>query len=162
MQLGKTIRIYLMDGTPSGPIVAEVINWTGRIFVMPRPQLHEMAKRTELQRTGMYVLIGPDAESTRDRLYIGEADDVFVRLKQHDKDDKKDFWTRAIAVTSKDQNLTKTHGCYLECRVIEMATAANRAVLANGCEPALKNLPESDQADMEYFLAQVQLILPVL
>src|SRR5438105_2705545 len=126
MQLGKTIRIYLVDGSPTGPVVAEIINWTGRLLVIPRSQLHEMVKRDELQRTGTYVLVGPDAETAGDRIYFGEADDVLVRLKQHDKDEKKDFWTRAIAVTSKDQNLTKAHGCYLESRFIELANAAKR------------------------------------
>src|SRR5207245_10860805 len=101
-------------------------------------------------------------KTKRDIKYLCETDDILVRLKQHNKDEKKDFWTRAIAVTSKDQNLTKAHGCYLESRFIELANAAKRARLENGCEPAPKSLPESDRADMEYFLAQVQLMLPVL
>jgi hypothetical protein len=29
MALGKTLRLYLPDGTATGPIVAEIINWTG-------------------------------------------------------------------------------------------------------------------------------------
>ena len=60
MPLGKTIRLYLADGSPTGPIVAEIINWTGQVIVVPRAQLHEMAKREELQRTGVYVLVGPE------------------------------------------------------------------------------------------------------
>ena len=45
MPLGKTIRLYLADGSPTGPIIAEIINWTGQVIVGPRAQLHEMAKR---------------------------------------------------------------------------------------------------------------------
>src|SRR5947207_1180967 len=132
MQLGKTIRLYLTDGSPTGPIVAEIINWTGRVTVVPRPQLAELAKREDLRRTGIYVLVGPDATSGRDRVYIGEADEVFERLKQHDKDETKDFWTRAAAITSKDQNITKSHGRYLESRLIELATDAGQAEISNG------------------------------
>jgi hypothetical protein len=161
MALGKTIRLYLMDGTPTGPIAAEVINWTGQLIVVPRPQLHELSSRDELQRTGIYLLVGP-SDDGRDRIYIGEADEVFARLKEHDKDPRKEFWIRAVAITSKDQNLTKAHGRYLESRLIELATLAGKAEIGNGTSPGTKTLPESDRADMEYFLDQVRLTLPVL
>jgi hypothetical protein len=162
MPLGKTLRLYLSDGSPTGPIVAEIINWTGQVIVVPRPQLHEMAKRDELQRTGIYILVGPDAQTGADRIYVGEADDVFDRLKTHDKDDTKDFWTRAVTITSKDFNLTKAHGRHLEGRLIELAKIADRAKVSNGTAPGTKTLPEPDVADMEYFLDQIKLMLPVL
>ncbi|MAT68954.1 MAG: hypothetical protein CMJ58_05465 [Planctomycetaceae bacterium] len=162
MALGKTLRLYLSDGSPTGPIVAEIINWTGQVIVVPRSQLHEMAKREELQRTGVYMLVGPDAQGDGDRVYVGEADDVFERLKAHDKDDTKDFWTRAVTITSKDFNLTKSHGRYLESRLIDLSQIAGRAIVANNTSPGLKTLPESDVADMEYFLDQIRLMLPVL
>ena len=41
---GKTIRIYLVDGTPTGILTAEIINWTGKATVGPRSGLAEMAK----------------------------------------------------------------------------------------------------------------------
>jgi hypothetical protein len=50
---GKTIRLYLADGSPTGPIIAEIINWTGQVIVVlwvivvVRAQLHERAKRDE-------------------------------------------------------------------------------------------------------------------
>jgi hypothetical protein len=53
MALGKTIRLYLTDGSPTGPIVAEIINWIGQVMVVPRAQLYELAKREELQGTGV-------------------------------------------------------------------------------------------------------------
>jgi hypothetical protein len=142
--------------------VAEIINWTGRVTVIPRSQLAELAKREDLQKTGVYVLVGPDAHVDRERIYIGEADEVFERLKQQDKDESKDFWNRACAITSKDQNITKAHGRYLESRLIDLATVAGRATLSNGNAPGLKTLPESDVADMEYFVEQLKMVFPVL
>ena len=145
MAMGKTIRLYLIDGSPTGPMVAEIINWTGQVVLVPRAQLHELAKREELQRTGVYCLVGPDAEQSRDRVYIGEADDVFTRLKTHDRDEKQEFWTRAVTITSKDQNLTKAHARFLESRLIELAKRANKAILTNGTSPGPNSLPESDR-----------------
>jgi len=93
---GKTIRIFLTEGAPTGVLTAEIINWTGKVIVAPRAQLAALAPRSEVKRTGVYCLVGPDPESPhRDRVYIGEGDNVFVRLTAHDKDETKDFWTRA-------------------------------------------------------------------
>ena len=125
---GRTIRIYLVDGVPTAILTAEIINWTGKVVVAPRSRLAELAKREEARRTGVYCLIGPDPESPgKDPVYVGEGDNVLSRLTSHDNDETKDFWTRAAFVISKDQNLTKAHGRYLEGRLIEMAQQAGRA-----------------------------------
>lgn len=160
---GKTIRLYLVNGSPTEILTAEIINWTGKIIVAPRTQLAELAKREEVRRTGIYCLVGPDPEiQSREVVYIGEGDNVFKRLSAHDKDESKDFWNRCVVVISKDQNITKSHGRYLESRLIEMANQAERAKIENGTAPAAPPMPESDEADMEYFLGQIQLVFPVL
>ena len=45
---------------------------------------------------------------------------------------------------------------------MELTKGADRANLANGNEPGRKALPESDISDMEVFIAQVEVILPVV
>lgn len=160
---GRTIRLYLVDGTPTGILTAEIINWTGKIIVAPRTQLAELARRDEVRRTGIYCLIGADPDQPdQDRVYIGEGDNVLKRLLSHDKDESKDFWTRTAIVISKDDNITKSHGRYLESRFITLAMQAGRAAVVNGTNPEATLLPEPDVADMEYFLAQVQMTFPVL
>jgi Domain of unknown function (DUF4357) len=160
---GKTIRIYLADGSPNGVLTAEIINWTGKVIVAPRSRLADLARRDEVRRTGVYFLIGPDPDTpNRNRVYIGEGDNVIKRLAAHDKDESKDFWTKAALVTSKDENLTKSHGRFLESRLIAMAGLAGRATVTNGTAPAAPPLPEPDQADMEFFIRQIQMVLPVL
>ena len=74
----------------------------------------------------------------------------------------KDFWDRAIVLTSKDANLTKAHARYLESRFITLATHANRAKLTNSTAPTPIVLPEADVSDMEYFITQAKIVLPVL
>jgi hypothetical protein len=106
---GKTIRIHLVNGSPSDILTAEIINWTGKIIVAPRSLLAELAKREEVKRTGVYCLLGPDPEiPNKDSVYIGEGDNVFKRLKDHDDDESKEFWTRCAVVISKDQNIRKS------------------------------------------------------
>jgi hypothetical protein len=166
VSVGRSIRVYLADGTPGGLLTAEIMNWTGHIVAAPRSDLAALLKRPETSRTGIYFLLGDDPESLGGTLaYIGEGDDVATRLRQHARPEQqggKDFWNRAIVLTSKDANLTKAHARYLESNFIALAQQAKRSRLANGTAPPMLPLPESDRSDMEYFIAQAKIILPVL
>ncbi len=166
MSVGKSIRLYLADGTPGGLLTAEIMNWTGHVVAAPRSDLAALLRRPETARTGIYILLGEDPESIGGTLaYIGEGDEVRTRLRQHARPEEqggKDFWDRAIVLTSKDANLTKAHARYLESCLISLAQRARRAGLINGTAPVPLPLPEADVSDMEYFIAQAKIILPVL
>jgi hypothetical protein len=160
---GRTVKIFLVDGIPSGLITAEIMNWTGIFVVAPRSQLADLALRDEVKRTGVYFLTGSDPKDpSQEIVYIGETDHIWNRLTQHNKASDKEFWEKTVIVTSKDENLTKAHGRYLESRLIQIAKQAKRARVINGTSPEITSLPEPDIADMEYFLEQIQMILPVL
>lgn len=74
---GKTIRIYLADGEPTGILLAEISNWTGKVLVAPRSQLDQLSKREEVRRTGVYLLVGPDPDDpSRALASISEGDNV--------------------------------------------------------------------------------------
>lgn len=161
---GKSVRIFLVDGTPTGLLTAEIMNWTGHALVLPRSRLAEALNREEAARTGVYLLIGEDPENpSRQMLYVGEGDTVKTRIKIHATDDTKEFWTHACIFTSKDKNLTKAHVRYLEGRLIELAEAAERSTVANRKGASVSSLlPESDTSDMEYFLSEIEVVLPVV
>lgn len=161
--LGRSVRLFLAEGTASGLTTAEIMNWTGHVLTGARSGLPAFFKRMELDRTGIYFLVGPDPEDPDTvQVYIGESDNVRKRLVQHSKDEGKDFWERTCVVTSKDQNITKAHARYLEARLIAIANATGAATLVNGTAPPLVPLPEADASDMEFFIEQLRLILPVL
>lgn len=158
---GKQVKLFLVDGTPGGLTTAEITNWTGHVLSARRSRLADLLRREEVERTGVYLLLGEDETAVGDtRCYIGEADVVAARLRSHVKE--KPFWNQVVVITSKDTNLTKSHGRYLESRLIELATQAGRVTLENGTEPPVPRLPEADASDMEYFLGQLQIVLPVL
>ncbi|MRG73929.1 DUF4357 domain-containing protein [Alphaproteobacteria bacterium HT1-32] len=166
MTKGRTIRMFLVDGNPTGMITAEIMNWTGHVLAAPRTKLAELIQRNEATRTGVYFLtnLSPD-NGTKPEIYIGESDNVAKRLTQHNKSEEKggkDFWDRALIVTSKDQNLTKAHARFLESRLIGIANDVSRAKLQNGNAPEYGYLPEADVADMEFFIEQIRIVLPVL
>ena len=113
-----------------------------------------------LERAGVYVLVGQSEVSPLPRVYVGEGDPVRPRLDQHAK--LKDFWTHAVVFTSKDQNLNKAHVQRLEARLVELARASKRCVLDNNNVPQAPSLSEADTAEVEGFLADMLLCLPIL
>ena len=118
-----------------------------------------LVRRPELAGTCIYLLLGPDEQGAT-RCYIGETDDFKPRLRNHDAN--KEFWRKVVVITSKDANLTKAHGRYLESRLISLALQAGRVVLESGTNPPLQALPEAHASDMDYFIDQLQIVLPVL
>lgn len=163
MTKGRSLRLFLADGSPGGIITAEIMNWTGHVMTAPRSRLADLIQRPEAGRTGVYILSGSDPEGGyRPMAYIGETDSVGKRLTEHNKDETKEFWEQTCIVTSKDQNLTKAHVRYLESRLIAIAQQAGRVTLKNRTAPDVPQLPEADQSDMEFFIEQLRVALPVL
>ncbi|MEW8335508.1 MAG: GIY-YIG nuclease family protein [Candidatus Thiodiazotropha sp.] len=110
------------------------------------------------QWPGIYFLSGTDPESGEPALYIGEAETVAARIKNHAG---KDFWVNVTAFVSKDENLTKAHIRYLEGKLIDIAGKKSGFVHLNSTSSGAK-LPESDAAEMDIFLDKVFQLLPVL
>lgn len=162
MGKGRSVRLYLAEGSATGILTAEIVNWTGHTLAAPRTRLEVALKRDELKRTGVYILYGDTFGGDLPAVYVGEGDDISNRLKSHDKDDEKAYWERFVAITSKDMNLTKAHVKYLEGRMIALLLEAKKCDLKNKTEPSFDKLPEADISDMESFLEELQLILPVI
>jgi hypothetical protein len=157
---GFSVNVFLPSGEPDRLKVVEKSNWTGRGLVFPRAIFAESRGRPELDRAGVYLLVGPSEKSSLPSLYVGEGDPVKPRLDQHSK--QKDFWTHAVVFTSKDSNLNKAHVQRLEARLVELAGKAKRCDLQNGNCPTAPSLSESDEAFAEGFLDDMLLCLPIL
>jgi hypothetical protein len=153
-----TIKLFLANGDPKRLRTGEISNWSGKAVAAPRTDLDELLAREELQKPGVYILIGTDPNEGSPACYIGEAEVIRDRLKQHRA---KDFWIHVIVFVSKDENLTKSHIRYLEGRLIVGAQEADRFQVVNSQTSGSK-LPESDREEMEVFLGKIRQLLPVL
>ena len=152
-----TIKLFLPRGDAKSLRTAEISNWTGKAIAAPRTELDELLARDELEKAGVYILTGSDPETNAPRAYIGEAEVIRERLKQH----KAKEWASAIAFVSKDENLTKAHVRYLESRLLAEAGEVGRFIFEQNQAGGSK-LPESDREDMEVFLSRIRQLLPVL
>jgi len=152
----------MIDSTEYGPRLGEIGNWVGKAIYSPRSSVNNIIGRGEFDNPGIYCLKGdPTDEAFDEKIYIGEAENIRTRLKQHLSDPSKDF-KEIIFFISKDELLTKTQIKYLESRLIQLAIEAKTAEIENATSPALPTLHEADISDMEYFLDQMKLILPVM
>jgi len=98
----KKIELFLMDGAANGRWACELSNWSGKAYKISRTLLSESKDRPDLVSTGVYFLLGKrDSLDEKERIYIGEAENLFERLKQHLGG--KDFWNEVIVFLSKDE-----------------------------------------------------------
>lgn len=158
MSQGRSLELFFIDANPEGMQTAEVFNWTGHVLFFPRTQIAQALQRAAARHTGVYVLLGEDEAGPR--AFIGESEDIALRIKTHDV--LKDFWTHAALITTQANNLHKAHVKYLEARLIEEAKRIGRMPLDNGTAPSRPGLSEAARANMEEFLDTLFIVLPAL
>ncbi|SBT17741.1 hypothetical protein MGA5115_01857 [Marinomonas gallaica] len=158
--MGKKITIFMIDGVPEGAKTYEIGNWSGKAISCPRSNAKSILMREEFESAGVYFLRSTAGSSDYDdAIYIGEAESLGIRIKQH-LSGEKDF-DSFICFYSKDDMLTKAHIKYLESRLVTIAKEAKSSEVLNSNQPTLSKLSEADVSDMEYFIDQLALILPV-
>lgn len=158
-KFGKTIKLFLIDGEPNGRMTCELSNWTGKAYKIPRIMIKESYSREDLQSPGIYLLFGEN-EDGKGLVYIGEAETIIDRLKQHVA--QKEFWSEVILFISKDENLNKAHIKYLESRLYEITKKVNHYELENNTVPSKSSISESEIAEMEEFIENIKLLTNTL
>ena len=159
MSFSKTIQMYIFDGNPNGRIMCELSNWNGRVYKISRNELAEFSQREDSENTGVYFLFGKNEENC-DTVYVGEAERMFSRIKQHLKD--SEYWNDCIAVISKDDLLNKAHVKYLENKFYLLEQNAGRAVIINNTIPTCSSISEYDEAMLQEFINNAKLLVNTL
>ena len=78
-----TIKIFLVHGEPKRLRTAELSNWTGKAIAGPRSEFDNLLARDESHSSGIYFLTGNDPETGKSAVYIGEAESIRDRVKNH-------------------------------------------------------------------------------
>ena len=159
MGFSKTIQMYIFDGNPNGRIMCELSNWNGRVYKVSRTELSLFSKREDAGNTGVYFLFGKD-DSNSDTVYIGEAENIINRLKQHLSTNQ--YWNDCIVVVSKDNLLNKAHVKYLEHKFYALAKDADRSIVVNSNIPTCSSISEYDEAMLEEFISNTRLLVNTL
>ena len=159
MAFNKTIQMCIFDGNPNGKIMCELSNWNGRVYKVSRKDINDFSSREDSEFTGVYFLLGKDDEN-KDTIYVGEAERMLTRIKQHFKDTY--YWNDCIIVISKDNILNKAHVKYLENKFYCLAKDACRAVFLNNTIPTCSSVSEFDDAMLVEFIENTKLLVNTL
>lgn len=162
MAYGKSIELFLVNGTADSLITAELSNWNGKAIKIPRIEVAS-CNRDDITQAGVYFLFCKE-DNGSDSVYIGEAENVKDRLVQHLRDyqtEKEEYyWNTAVIFIGRDLNKALIR--YLENRFVEMARNCNR------CNVITKNtyhntvMKESQIAVMEEFIDNVKILINAL
>lgn len=165
MAFARTVRLFLMDGSPSGRIKCSLTNWTGQVYLIPRTEIARSKGRLELSRTGIYFLFGTDSETGEDLLYIGQARErkngngVLGRIAEHIGEEKLDYFTHAIIVVTSDDSFGPTEISYLENYFYQQAIQADRVKVMNGNDPSPGKVGEEKKAELDEFTANANICI---
>ena len=113
-QRGRTVSLYLLNGSVTGTIKYTLPNWTGVIYKIPRTELDHCKQREDLQQSGVYFLFGKSDETGEGIVYVGQAglrkngNGLLGRILEHARNPEKDYWTEAIAITTTNNTFGPT------------------------------------------------------
>lgn len=162
MAYGKKIELFLVNGTADGLVTAELSNWNGEAFKIPRIEVKSCDCKN-ITKAGVYFLFCKEDDGT-DSVYIGESENVKDRLIQHIHDyqaDKEEYyWTTAVIFIGRDLNKTLIR--YLESRLVKIANSCRRYKILT--KNTYKNIvmKKSDRAAMEEFIDDIKVVINAL
>lgn len=91
-------KMCLIDGTPNGMLKIEKDLWRVQVLLIPNnPEtMEEFKNRPEIERTGIYILLGAIYEQTNEKnvvipkaAYIGQSKEIGDRLQSHKRNPPK-------------------------------------------------------------------------
>lgn len=162
MAYGKSIELFLANGTADSLITAELSNWNGKAIKIPRIEVSD-CKRDDIKGASVYFLFCKE-EDDSDSVYIGESETVQERLNQHIRDynaDKEKFyWTTAVIFLGRDLNKALIR--YLEDRFVQIARESKRYKVLTKNTYGKTVMKESQTAAMEEFIDNVRILINAL
>ena len=159
MAYGKTIELFLVNGTADSLIIAELSNWNGKAIKIPRIEVSS-CYRDDITQAGVYFLFCKEDDGS-DSVYIGEAENIKERLVQHLRDYQSEketyYWSTAVVFIGRDLNKALIR--YLENRFVEIARASKRYLVLTKNTYRNTVMKESQVAVMEEFVDSVKILI---
>ena len=172
----KAINLFLMDGEPTQIIKCILQNWTGIAYKIPRNMLEECKEGNldivkHLKQTGIYFLLGKNADTDKNTIYIGQAVirkngiGLLGRIIEHKKNEKERYWSdwnEVICFTTQNDSFGPTEISFLENKFTSLAREANRYDVLNGNEPNQGNITEEKECELIEYVEYAKMIIGVL
>ena len=154
--------MFLVNGTADSLITAELSNWNGMAVKIPRVELSS-CNNDDITKPGVYFLFCKEDDGS-DSVYIGEAENVQERLKQHVRDYQSDketyYWNTAVIFVGRDLNKAMIR--YLENQFVQIARESKRYLVLTKNTYQNTVLKDSQKAVMEEFIDNVKTLINAL
>lgn len=151
----KTISLLLEDGTLKGVMCIEDSSWnSGELYSAPRESINELMSSEACKKFGVYLLL------SEDMVYVGQSMDLSTRIKQHLAG--KDWWERAIVLTTKDDSLNRSDIDYLESVLIKKANENNRLDCDNKKKGNPQKVTKFRKVELEQYLDEAFLLMELI
>lgn len=157
MPLPFSITLFATTGDPEGIRHVDKSNWSGYGVVFTKELSGFLKEEPGIKQAGLYILVGNAAEET---IYIGEADPIGDRIKNHVVN--KEGWVWGVYFFDRNHKIGKTEVQYLESSLVSLAKKYARAILLNKNTPTEPTIAPAAKATAQAFLADMLLILPML
>lgn len=172
----KEISMFMIDGEPSSRIKCTMKNRLSVIYKIPRLMLDNCKDGNgdivkHLQQTGIYFLIGENADTGSKTIYVGQAGirkngkGLYCRLTEHIKNEKENYWSdwnEIIAFTTQNDSFGPTEISYLENKFTNLAKEAGRYDVQNGNEPNQGNITEEKESELQDFIDDACVMISIL
>lgn len=156
----QTIQIFLPFGSARDMKIASITTRNIEAIYIPRSKLNQSSKREEVNSVGIYFLFGESEESAKPIVYVGETENCYARLKQHDQ--KKDFWNAAIIIRSKTNDFNRAHVRYLEYFCHDKIKEIDRYQIENNQIPVKPHIQEQTEAELMDHIETITILLSAL
>lgn len=166
--MAETIKLFLMDDTPTGSIKCTIDGRIEVVYKIPRTEIENFKNRPDLKSSGVYFLFGISDKTGSSVVYVGQAgnrgtgDGILERLLEHKKNPDKDYWSEAVVFTTANNSFGPTEISFLENKFYTLAKAANRYEVKNGNTPSLGNVTEETESALNKSIHYVRIIMGTL
>ena len=151
----------MVNGTADSIMTAELSNWSGKAIKIPRTEI-QTCSRDDVNSAGVYLLFCQDDDGSSS-VYIGEAENIIVRLRQHLQEYKagkeKFYWNTAVIFIGRDLNKALIR--YIEDKLVKSARECGRyrVLTKNTYDTSIK---ESLVATMEEFIDNIKILISTM
>ena len=152
----QVLQFVIEENNPAGIIECSIDEWVGISYKVSRNRLKEASKLDYINNTGVYILFGEDENTAEKIAYIGEAENIYNRLFEHNR--TKDFWNECIVFVSKDNSINKAHIKYIEHELFKIGKNAKRYIIKNADKPTKSSLSSADEIKAEKFINKIKII----
>lgn len=154
----QLLSIIFPDGNPNGVRKIEIPLATIKCFVIPRAFLSSLSNEALLKKHCFYVLQGEGESESRPKVYIGESENAWNRLTDHDAN--KEFWNTAFVFVAEDVHKGTIR--YAEQQAVTEARAVDRFEVLNTVQPSEKEIGDFEKIKATQFIEAVKFVLGFL